>query len=139
MINILAVLVIGVIYMILGFVWYGPLFGKMYGRIMGMDMASMTPETKKAMQKRMGPVYFLNFVMVLITVYVLALFVNFGVGGSGIGAALWVWFGFIMPTIAGQAMWSGKPRKMAWQMFWLSMSYQLIGIVIAGVILSAWR
>ncbi len=139
MVNIWAVLVIGVIYMVLGFIWYGPLFGKTWARIIGMDHSQMTPETKKAMQKKMGPVYILNFILTLVTVYILALFIQLGIRGGGIGTALWIWLGFIMPTVAGYAIWSGKPRKLAWQMFFVSAAYQLITIVIAGAILAAWQ
>ncbi len=140
MVNIWAVLVIGVIYMVLGSLWYGPfLFGKNWGRIIGVDMDSLTPEQKKGMQKKMWPSYFINFVTTVIMTYVLALFIKSGVGGGGIATGIWLWAGFLMPMAAQGALWSGKAKKMAWQMFWLTALFQLVAIVIAGAILSAWQ
>ncbi len=139
MVNIWAVLVIGVIYMVLGSLWYGPfLFGKAWGRIIGMDMANLSPEQKKAMQKKMWPSYFINFMTTVIMTYILALFLKAG-GGNGIMVGVLMWVGFLMPMAAQGALWSGKAKKMAWQMFWLTAIFQLIAIVIAGAILSAWQ
>lgn len=142
-VNYLAILVAGIVSMVTGSIWYGPLFGKTWGRIIGMDVAGMPPEQKAKMQKGMGALYFANFILALLTAYILAHYI----GGwqpapgaqGGIINAFWIWLGFIMPTAAGGAMWSGKPKKLAWQMFWVTMSYQLVNFLIIGAILGAWK
>ena len=44
-----------------------------------------------------------------------------------------------MPTVAGQAMWSGKSKELSWKMFFISSGYQLVTLVIAGWILGMWK
>ncbi len=138
-INYLAVLVCGVVAMVVGFLWYGPLFGKAYMRVMGADM--MTPEQKAAMRKGMGAMYFVQFILSLITAGVLSVHIaNWSdASATAIGIAVCTWFGFIMTTEAGSALWSGKPKKMAWQMFWISTGGHLVTFIIFGIILGMWR
>lgn len=140
-INFLAVLTVAVASMVLGFIWYGPLFHKAWARVIGVDGSMLPPEQAKEMQKKMIPVYVLNFILSIVTAVVLSIFINFTFSFdavSGIIVALLVWLGFVMPTVAGQAMWSGKPAKLAWTMFFLSAGYQLINFIIAGAILGCW-
>lgn len=128
---------------ILGFIWYGPIFGKAYGSIMGMPPVSqMSPETNKEFKNKMWPVYILNLILALITSYALAYFLNLlgdmAVGG-GVCIALAIFFGFMLPLIAGNSMWSGKPRALAWKLFWINFGYYLISFIVLAGILSAWR
>lgn len=145
-INWWAVIVCGVFSMVLGMLWYGPmLFGKMWGRIIGMT-TPQNPEEMKAMQKQVMPYYVLQFILSILTAYVLAHYSAFtesvsGMTGAGAGArnAFWIWFGFIVPIAAGGAMWSGKSKKVAWQMFLITAGYQLVFLVVSGIILALWK
>jgi hypothetical protein len=139
MVNYLAVLVCSIVAMIVGSIWYGPLFGKMWMKIAGGDMATMSPEQKAEMKKGMGLMYFTQFVLSFITAYVLdGLILNFGTA-SGLWIAIFVWFGFVMTTEAGGALWSGKPKKIGWNMFLISTSGHLVTFILMGLILSAWH
>ncbi len=137
MINWLAVIVVAIAHLILGSIWYGPIFGKAWMEIAGMT--AMSPEQKKAMQKKMMPMYLLQFALSILTAWVLAW--NIGMIGtvSGIQVAFWVWLGFVMPVVAGNSMWSGKSKKIAWKMFWITTSYNLIAFLIAGAIIGGWK
>jgi hypothetical protein len=139
-INYLAVLVCGVAAMIIGFIWYGPLFGKTWMKIMHAE--SMSDAQKQAMKKNMGAMYFLQFVMSLITASVLAYFITNATTSmpsvSGVSIAICAWFGFVLTTEAGAALWSGKPKKVAWKMFLISASGALVTFIIFGLILSSW-
>lgn len=142
MINWWAVIVSAVVSMGIGSIWFGPLFGKKWGEVMGIDFSSKSEEEKKKMMKMMGPMYALQFVLSLLTLYILAHYIagwqpQPGAIG-GIINALWIWLGFIIPTIAGNAMWSGKPKKLAWSMFWINAGYNFILYVVFGAILGAW-
>ncbi len=125
--------------MVLGYIWYGPFFGKAWARIIGMDMSTMTPEQKKEMGKKMGPMYLLNFLLAILIAGTLGFIINNWAMASGLVTGLIIWLGFVMPMMAMNAMWSGKAKKLAWQMFWLTAGYQLICFIIAGVILAAWQ
>lgn len=131
-----------VVAMVLGFIWFGPLFGKRWGKVIGSNFDSMSAEQKKAMQKKMGPVYILAFLLNILTFCVLSRFMqspNALLGnGSSMSIAFYAWLGLVMPIIASSAMWSGRPRKHAWEMFFLSAGYNLVLFLIAGWVLAKW-
>jgi hypothetical protein len=140
-INYLAVLLCGIAAMVVGFIWYGVLFGKTWMKLMGAD--TMSAEKKEAMKKSMGGMYFLQFIMSLITAGVLDYFITNAAASmpsvSGVCIAVTVWFGFVLTTEAGAALWSGKPKKTAWKMFLISASGALVTFIVFGLILSAWH
>ena len=136
-VNYMAVLVCGVAAMVIGFLWYGPLFGKAFMKVMGAD--NMTPEQKAMMKKNMWGMYLIQFVLALITAYVLAYHIaNWAGAETPVMVAICTWFGFILTTEAGAALWSGKPKKLAWNMFLISASAQLVTFIVFGLILGAW-
>jgi len=121
--------------MIIGSVWYGPLFGKKYMHEMGMD--SWTPEKKAEMKKSMTMSYVGQFIASLVMFYVLAWLMGalnqVSVMG-GIQAAFWVWLGFIVPVKLGDALWGGKMS-----LFWIAIFGNLITLLIVGSIIGAWH
>ena len=133
-VNYLAVLVSAVASMAIGSVWYGPLFGKMFMREMGMN--DWSQEKKDAEKKRMGKAYTAQFVASLIMFFVLGVFMNklglMSVTG-GIKVALMGWLGFVVPVKLGDAIWGGKMS-----LFWLGIGNMLVTLVAAGAILGAW-
>jgi hypothetical protein len=134
-INYWAVLVSAVVAMVIGSIWFGPLFGKMFMREAGMDKLSAEEQAK--MKKTMGMSYFLQLVGSLVTFYVLARFIGgleqMTVGG-GIMVALWVWIGFIVPTKLADTIWGGK-----WSLFWLVSGDMLVTLVATGAIIGGWK
>ncbi len=138
MTNYLAILVCGVVAMVIGFVWYGPLFGKMWKKIIGVE--NMTPEQCEEMKKQMWGMYLVQFILSLITAGVLQYHIsNWAGNASSVAVAICVWFGFILTTEAGAALWSGKPVKMAWKMFFVSAGGQLVTFIVFGLILGAMK
>ena len=142
MINWWAVIVSAIVSMIIGSIWFGPLFGKKWSEVMGVDFDSKSEEEKKAMMKMMGPMYALQFILSLLTLYILAHYIagwqpQPGAMG-GIINALFIYVGFIVPTLAGNAMWSGKTKRLALNMFWINAGYNLILYVVFGAILGGW-
>ena len=136
-----AVLACGVFAMVLGMVWYGPLFGKTWMRIVGAT--DMDMQKRKEMQKKAGPLYLVQFLLVLFQVFILSRFIGGtemigGIMQASVGSAFWIWAGFVMPTIAGAAMWNNDSRKIAWARFLTQAGYQLICFIAFGFILSVW-
>lgn len=139
-INYLAVLVCGIASLAVGFVWYGPLFGKMWmNDVMGCD--KMSPEQIAAAKKSMWMMYLIQFILSLITAGILAYHIaNWAdASASAVGIAICSWFGFVMTTNAGGALWSGKPKNVAMKMFFISAGAQLVTFVIFGLILGMWK
>lgn len=132
--NFLAVLVAGIAATVIGFLWYGPLFGRYWSKLMGFTPEKITEAKKKGM----APAYIENFIAALVMAYVLSLSVAarpfLGIPGSLVLAFL-IWLGFIATVMLGSVLWDGKPMKL----YWLNSLYYLVSLCIMAVILVVWR
>lgn len=123
--------------MVLGFVWYGPLFGTYWIRLMGWSEAEVTEGRTQSMTKN----YLLQALGSLVVAYVLAhvlIFASAYLNASGISAGViagfWNWLGFIAPVTLVSVLWEGK----SWRLWVLSNGYYLISLIVMGVILAVW-
>ena len=105
--------------MVIGFAWYGPLFGKEWMKLVGMtkDHMDKMSKDKDAMMKTYGA----SFVSSLLMAYALAHFIWFTAPGSttmlvGVKTAIWAWVGFILPYALSKAIYAvdKKPMKLFW-------------------------
>lgn len=139
-INYWAVLGGAIFLMVMGFVWYGPLFGKLWMKIIGAPIRQLaeSKEQMAQMQKDMMPYYAMQFVLALITSCVLYHFTKWAPGytGSGVEVAFWVWLGFAMPVAAG-AMWDTQ-KGMQLKKFLVVAGYQLVTLLVLGYAFSIW-
>lgn len=135
-VNFWAVLVCGVLAMVLGSIWYGPLFGKLWMKIIGVP--EMDVVKRKEMQKKALPLYLIQFLLTLFQLFVLVHLTGSD-ATSGVLSALWVWAGFVLPTVAGACMWTNDSRNTAWTKFLLQAGFQLASFVLFGAILGAWH
>ncbi len=139
-INYWAILVSAIASLILGSIWYGPLFGKAWMRIIKADPEKMKdPVYRKKMQKEAMPLYLLQFVMALFQVWVLAKYINLIDTLPAMTNALWIWAGFVLPTAAGASMWNNDSKRDNWQKFFLTAFFQLLLFVVFVLILTAWK
>ena len=137
-INLLAVLVCGVVAMVIGSLWHSKLmFGNAFIKASGMDIG-MTPEKMAEIQKKMWQLYVTQFILALLQAYVLVIYIVNWNTISGVSNAFLIWLGFVMPVVAGNAMWSSRPRKDAWKVFFISMGYQFVFFIVFGFILGSW-
>ena len=136
-INLWAVLGCGIASMILGFIWYGPLFGRTWMKIIGVNPNDK--EAQKEMGKGMGLLYLTSFLLALFEAYVMAHFILAWQDAPGVITALWLWAGLIIPTVAGACMWNNDSKNIAWSRFLVQGGYQLVLFVIFGLILGYWQ
>jgi len=134
-INIWAVLVAAVVSMIIGSVWYGPVFGKQYMLAKGMDKWSKEKQDK--MKKAMPVTFLAQFIANVIMFYAFAMIVsglnqNSLIGGIKVG--LLIWIGFILPLKLGEELWGGKMI-----LFWYGAGSMLLTLLAAGAIVGAWH
>jgi hypothetical protein len=133
-INFWAIVVSAIVSMIIGSIWYGPLFGKPFMAAMGMD--KWTPEQQAAEMQKMKVTYSIQFVASLIMFYVLAMFLS-RTGEmnvhNGLLTAFLAWLGFVMPVQLGNAIWGGKMT-----LFWIGAGNMLVTLLAAGAIIGAW-
>ena len=139
-VNYWAVLVGGVVAMIVGGLWYGPLFGKAWMRGMGWDPNNA--ELMEKMKKKAGPAYLQMFILALVQAYVLAHGIwAFGIAmpdvtgvSAGLQSGFWIWLGFVLPIKYGDKLWGGKQFKYVA----VDLAYYLVILLITGVIISVW-
>jgi hypothetical protein len=140
-INYLAVLVAAIASMVVGYVWYGPLFGKLWMEGMGWDPNNQ--EMMAKMKKSAGPGYAQQFVGSLLTAYVLAHMLwaySAAIPGmtgisAGLQGAFWVWLGFYLPVKWGDKIWGGKKLKYVS----IDLGNYLVVLLVMGIILSLWK
>ena len=113
--------------MVVGFVWYGPLFGKTWMKLTGMKEMG----NKSDMPKTYG----ITFVGSLVTAYVLSVFLgltNSGTLTSALTLAVWVWLGFVATVALSGPLFDKKP----WNLYFLNVSYQLANFLVMAAVLS---
>jgi mannitol-specific phosphotransferase system IIBC component len=134
-VNIWAVLASTVVSMIIGSLWYGPLFGKKY--MLAKDMDKWSKEKQNKMKKSMPVTFLAQFIANVLMFYVFAMFVvglNMNSLSGGIKAGLLVWAGLILPLKLGDELWGGKMI-----LFWLGAGSMLLTFFAAGAIIGAWN
>ncbi len=126
-----------VLSMVIGAIWYGPIFGKKWIEITGVDPNDK--EAMKKMQKSAGPLYAVQFFLTLFQVLVLAHLVADTQLAGGVERSLWIWAAFVIPTLAGAVMWTAEPGRLKWARFLIQGGYQLILFIVFGLLLQFWK
>ena len=136
MVNYIAIVVAALAAHVLGYLWYGPLFGKKW-----MQLMKLTDKDKeKGKHKGMAKLMAISFIGSLVTAAVLSLFIGPGFGDvksgmiNGAIVAALVWIGFMATKALGGVLWEGK----SWKLYFLNVSYDLVSLLLMGVILGAW-
>lgn len=137
-VNYLAILVAAIIQVAIGSLWYGPLFGKPWMKLIGMTDQHM----QDAKAKGMGGSYAMMAVGALVMNWVLATFITSAeahyqlwTASYGIHIALLLWLGFILPITMGSMLWEGK----SWKLWFLNAGYYLVTLCITGALLGVWH
>ena len=129
-VNYIALFIAGVANMVVGSIWYGPLFGKMW-----MKLAGLSKKDIEGSKDKMPMMYGTSFVASLVTAYILAMLVNFlnvvtVVGGVKLG--FFVWLGFAGATSLPHYLFSGWSLKL----FKINTGYTLASLVVMGAIIA---
>ena len=138
-VNYWAILACGAAAMVVGFMWYGPIFGAWWSRLSGFTDADM--EAAKANPWPMYRSYALTFVGALLMAYVLhhgLVFGNAYLQMSGVTAGLigtfWFWLGFVVPVSISDTLWG----RNSWTLWMLNAAYWLVQLWVMAIILSLW-
>ena len=136
-IDLMAVFVAAVVAFVLGFLFHGPVLGKLW-----MRLANIHPTGNEKL-KDMIPQMLWNLLANFVTAYVLAVFYLFAssasyLGGAGtwtgVACALWVWLGFLVTTTSIEVIWMGRSVKL-----WLfEAGCSLVVMVAMGAIIANW-
>lgn len=138
-INYLAVLASAIMAIVLGSLWFGPLFGNQWMKLMDMKKpATMTAEMKSAMMKSYALMSLGSLVMAFVLAHVITFAMaytnGYGLKG-GLIAACWIWLGFFAPVVMGDQLWGSK----SWKLFPITGGYYLVSLLLMSAILAMWR
>lgn len=129
-VNYLTILVAAAASMVLGSLWYGPLFGKQWMALMGF-----TKEMLEKEKPNMGKLYGAQAVASLVMAYVLF---HFTAPAENLSMALewtgWIWLGFVATITLGNVLWGGRPKAL-WV---LENAYYLLSLLIMTAIMYSW-
>jgi len=136
-----AVLLSVVVTFFYGFIWYGPLFGKIWGREMGYD-----PNERPSNAVFIKGMIFMvigNFLLAWVFANNMAVWnpVTWSQPASDLSplanalmASVFTWLGFYFPGDLGSTVW----EKKSWTLFTINTVYHFISLLITALILSYW-
>ena len=137
-ISYMAIAVAVVAHFVLGFLWYTPLFGKIWAKEMGMSMDQKPPTglfVRGLVMNLIG-----NFFMAYCLAHNIAAWNPLTWGNpepfmtppmAAANAALFTWLGFFLPTDMNTVAWEGR----SWKFFFINTSYHLISLMVVSFIL----
>lgn len=134
--NLIMILVAGLVAFIIGFLFHGPLFGKLW-----MKLANIHPTGKEKLSD-MIPQMLKNLLANVVCAYIIAMFVyvteshygNLGNIYGGMGVAFWAWLGFVVTSTSMDVIWMGKSAKL-----WLFEIVSSLATFLAmGAIIAYW-
>ena len=136
-VNYLAVIASAILMMIIGYVWYGPLFGKLWAALSGLPEGAMS--NSKSREVRIS--YVIMAIASLLMSFILAhaiIFAETYMQLTGFIAGMLVgvmnWLGFVVPVSIGTVLWERKP----WKLWSINAGYYLVALVVSGAILGLW-
>lgn len=135
--NFPAILVAALAAFFIGFMWHGPVFGKVW-----MKLMKITPAEMKKGQKEMGkkmPLYMaIAYLQQLVTSFLMALF-SLMLGASdafsSVLLAFLIWIGFIATTFLNGVLW----EKRSVPLYLFNIAYQFVSLAVIALIVGLWR
>ena len=138
-ISMAAILISVVANFILGFVWYTPLFGKVWAREMGFNTDVKPPAS--ALVKGMVMMIIGNFLMAWVFAHNIAVWnpatwgkpdPGFSPLGMGLSAAFFTWLGFYLPVDLNTVAWENR----SWKVFFINTVYHFLSLLVAALIIT---
>ncbi len=129
------VLLVTVLSLILGHLWYGVWFKAKWLEIIGLTVVDLG--TRKKIEKESKHLYVVQFAMTFVEMTMLAIFISVILLHPVITAIL-IWFAFIVPTIAASSMWTNDQKDKVKARFLIQIGYQLFVFIVAGFVFSFW-
>lgn len=131
-VNYISVIAGAVAAFLVGWLWYGPVFGKQW-----MAMMGYTKESIASMKMKPMTAMALGFVSSLVMAYVVAVFAGLWVYDGFYGAfkfAFWVWLGFIATVSLGPVLWENR----SWKLYCFNAVYQFVALFVMTLVIVLW-
>ena len=138
--NFVAILIALIANFVLGFLWYTPLFGKIWAKEMGFDTNTKPPAgafVKGIVFNLIG-----NFLLAWVFAHNIAVWnpATWGLepmpdmtaNGMAMAAAIFTWLGFFVPVDLNTVGWEMK----SWKLFFINTGYHLLSLIVVAMILT---
>lgn len=126
--NVLAFIVSGIVYYLIGWLWYSPLFGKAWAEQTGTKMDGSTMAGLPMLGQLVA-----TFLLTL-GVYMVVMLGGFGDIKGALIAGLSITAFFIIPINAGKLLFLNKSK-----LFLIDVGYYGIGAIVSAIILAFWK
>ena len=139
--NYLAIVVAAVAIMPVGFLWFGPGFGKAWAKEMNME--DMDAPSGAQMGKSMTIFLIGNLLIAFVLAHSIEVWQPevWGKGDNdamwiyGLNGAVWTWLGFFVPLQINRVAWEMR----SWKLVAINSSFDLTRLLIIGMILAYWQ
>ena len=131
-INYLAVLLAGLSSLVVGTLWYGPLFGKEWMKLVKLDKK----RSRQEMPLVMGMTVILSLVMAYILAHVSfisAHFFDYSFMHACLTTAFWLWIGMIVPALVIGGLFEQRRKKL----IILNVCNQLVTVLVMALIIGS--
>lgn len=135
--NYLAIIVATVLDFVAGAIWFGPIFGKQWGKVHGFDKLPKAEQDR--LMKSMGPLYGVQALVTLVTVFVLAIFIAYQPSWNAYAMAAFFWIGFVVPTQISAVIFSNTEKKYMFPKVAMQAGGSIIFLEIAAAVLHLWQ
>ncbi len=129
---------------VIGFVWYGPLFGTAWMKEMGVapDFKPDPALLKRSMLLMIAGAFLTALVLACSIEICRPVLSQAWQGGGdappalfGLCVALFAWAGFYVPMLLGGVAWENR----SWKWFAINAGYHLVALLAAAMIVALWR
>ena len=131
--NYLAVLVAAIVYWLIGAVWYGVMFNKLWMKLEAIPQAQIDAMKGAAVALP----YVVTFVLNVIIAFVLAQLCswrNATTAAKGASLGVLLWLGIVGPVTYTTHMYEMRPLNL----FLINEGYVLVGLLVMGAIVGGW-
>ena len=132
-VNYVSVIVSAIVFMIVGFVWYGPLFGKQWSKLIYKTPEAIAEARKKGMAPSMLGVFVAALVMSFVIAVVLKSLLITTVNAALV-AGFMLWLGFIATTMLHRVFFERSP----FGLYVLNTLQSLVTILLGSLVIVLW-
>lgn len=131
-VNIWAVLVAALSAFIVGWIWYGPLFGKLWMKLNGFTEEMI----KEGGGMSMPLIMIINYIATVLAAFAIAMFIGIESDASfGLFAGFMIAIFWIGTSRLNDVLYERKPFKL----FLINVGYNVVIYMIMGAVLGAWH
>jgi hypothetical protein len=131
--NVLATLVGGAVYWIIGGLWYAGIMGRVYQAALGLG-----DDQVQQVKKSMPLALFLFLISGILAAYVIGrivLVANAATFLQGTIVGLWIWVGFGITIVVNLQVFEHRPKPF----LWINGVFYLVAFPVLGGIMAIWR